>query len=77
MEKMSIKKQLEWLLRGVSECISEEWLQEKLALNRPLVIKAGSIQLNQFALETVLLNKLCQFQLLGHQVVFLLVISRP
>ena len=74
MEKMSIKKQLEWLLRGVSECISEEWLQEKLALNRPLVIKAGfdPTSTNLHLGHTVLLNKLRQFQLLGHQVVFLI-----
>src|SRR3989339_874397 len=70
--------QLAGIKRGTSEIISIEELKHKLEvsikLNRPLRIKAGfdptapDLHLG----HTVLLNKLRQFQLLGHQVVFLI-----
>lgn len=62
------------LMRGVTELISEPELRERLATNRPLVIKAGfdptapDLHLG----HTVLLNKLRQFQQLGHRVEFLI-----
>jgi tyrosyl-tRNA synthetase len=62
------------LRRGVVEIISEADLTAKLALNRPLVVKAGfdptapDLHLG----HTVLLRKLRQFQDLGHQVIFLI-----
>lgn len=65
---------LSLIKRGASEIISEAGLQEKLSLNRPLRVKAGfdptapDIHLG----HTVLLNKLRQFQDLGHEVFFLI-----
>jgi tyrosyl-tRNA synthetase len=60
--------------RGADELLVEAELVEKLKTGRPLRIKAGfdptapDLHLG----HTVLLNKLRQFQLLGHQVVFLI-----
>ncbi|MCX5715181.1 MAG: tyrosine--tRNA ligase [Candidatus Omnitrophica bacterium] len=75
---MDINKQLEVIKRGVVEIISEPELkkkiQESLAQNRPLRIKAGfdptapDLHLG----HTVLLRKLRQFQDLGHHVIFLI-----
>ena len=65
---------LDAIRRGVMEIISEADLHRKLALNRPLIIKAGfdptapDLHLG----HTVLLRKLRQFQDLGHKVVFLI-----
>ena len=65
---------LDALRRGVMEVISEADLSRKLALNRPLLVKAGfdptapDLHLG----HTVLLRKLRQFQDLGHKVVFLI-----
>lgn len=65
---------LQEIKRGAHELLVEAELVEKLKLNRPLRIKAGfdptapDLHLG----HTVLLNKLRQFQLLGHQVVFLI-----
>lgn len=62
------------LRRGAAEIISEEDLAGKLASGRPLRIKAGfdptapDLHLG----HTVLINKLRQFQDLGHRVVFLI-----
>ena len=60
--------------RGVVETIPESDLTRKLALNRPLRVKAGfdptapDIHLG----HTVILTKLRQFQDQGHQVIFLI-----
>ncbi len=65
---------LDLIRRGVVEIISEAELTEKLAANRPLIIKAGfdptapDLHLG----HTVLLRKLRYFQDLGHTVVFLI-----
>ncbi|MDP1923957.1 MAG: tyrosine--tRNA ligase [Thiobacillus sp.] len=65
---------LQEIKRGAHELLVEAELVERLKLNRPLRIKAGfdptapDLHLG----HTVLLNKLRQFQLLGHQVVFLI-----
>lgn len=65
---------LNLLKRGVSEIISETELIEKLKLKRPLIIKAGfdptapDLHLG----HTVLLNKMKQFQDLGHEIYFLI-----
>lgn len=62
------------LFRGAVEVIPREQLRSKLALGRPLRIKAGfdptapDIHLG----HTVLLTKLRQFQQLGHHVIFLI-----
>lgn len=60
--------------RGVEEILLEEELEQKLALGRPLRIKAGfdptapDLHLG----HTVLINKLRHFQLLGHEILFLI-----
>ncbi|MCX7066968.1 MAG: tyrosine--tRNA ligase, partial [Methylococcales bacterium] len=62
------------LLRGTDEVLVEHELIKKLAENRPLRIKAGfdptapDLHLG----HTVLINKLKQFQDLGHEVLFLI-----
>jgi tyrosyl-tRNA synthetase len=66
--------ELDELLRGTDEVISVHELKEKLALGRPLIIKAGfdptapDLHLG----HTVLINKMRQFQLQGHHVFFLI-----
>ena len=65
---------LQEIKRGADELLVEAELVEKLKLGRPLRIKAGfdptapDLHLG----HTVLLNKLRQFQALGHQVIFLI-----
>ena len=65
---------LEQIKRGCEELLIEAELVEKLKTGRPLRIKAGfdptapDLHLG----HTVLLNKLRQFQELGHQVIFLI-----
>lgn len=71
---MSIDAQLSELKRGAVDIVSVEELVKKLKLGRPLRIKAGfdptapDIHLG----HTVLLQKMRQFQELGHQVIFLI-----
>ena len=71
---MSSDSALEVIKRGASELLVEAELVEKLASKRPLRIKAGfdptapDLHLG----HTVLLNKMRQFQDLGHHVVFLI-----
>jgi tyrosyl-tRNA synthetase len=75
---LSPEKQLQTIKRGCTEIISEQELLGKLAKSYkqgfPLIIKAGfdptapDIHLG----HTVLLEKMRQFQELGHQVVFLI-----
>jgi tyrosyl-tRNA synthetase len=65
---------LELIARGADEILKREDLAARLASGRPLRIKAGfdptapDLHLG----HTVLLNKMRQFQDLGHQVVFLI-----
>lgn len=62
------------LSRGADEIIPKEEMLAKLALDRPLEIKAGfdptapDLHLG----HTVLINKLRQFQTMGHKVTFLI-----
>ena len=71
---LSTSEKLEILKRGVEEIIPEKGLEKKLNKNKSLIIKAGfdptapDLHLG----HTVLINKLKQFQDLGHQVVFLI-----
>ena len=71
---LTTSEKLEILKRGVEEIIPEKGLEKKLNKNKPLIIKAGfdptapDLHLG----HTVLINKLKQFQDLGHQVVFLI-----
>ena len=65
---------LELIARGAEEILKREELEARLRLGRPLRIKAGfdptapDLHLG----HTVLLNKMRQFQDLGHQVIFLI-----
>ena len=71
---LSTSEKLEILKRGVVEIIPEKGLEKKINKNKPLIIKAGfdptapDLHLG----HTVLLNKLKQFQDLGHMIVFLI-----
>jgi tyrosyl-tRNA synthetase len=70
----SVDEALEIIKRGAEDILVEEELVKKLQTDRPLRIKAGfdptapDLHLG----HTVLLNKLRQFQDLGHEVIFLI-----
>ncbi len=74
MNDCIIKKQLSILKRGVVEIIQEPVLIERLRTGKPLRVKAGfdptapDLHLG----HTVLLNKLRDFQKLGHHIIFLI-----
>src|SRR4051812_43090602 len=78
MFKLKPEEQLKELKKGVSDLVSEGELLAKLkesyAKNKPLRIKAGfdpsrpDLHLG----HTVLINKMRQFQELGHHVMFLI-----
>jgi len=67
-------QQIEELRRGASELLTGADLLRKLALGRPLRVKAGfdptapDLHLG----HTVLINKMRQFQQLGHEAIFLI-----
>ncbi|OUV63782.1 MAG: tyrosine--tRNA ligase [Gammaproteobacteria bacterium TMED119] len=69
-----LKTVLDEIKRGCEEILIAQELEEKLASGRPLRIKAGfdptapDLHLG----HTVLINKLYQFQQLGHEIVFLI-----
>ena len=69
-----LDKPIDIIKKGIDEIINEELLVKKLQSSKPLVIKAGfdptapDLHLG----HTVLLNKLRQFQDLGHTVIFLI-----
>ena len=69
-----INAALDLIGRGAEEIIKREDLESRLKLGRPLRIKAGfdptapDLHLG----HTVLLNKMRQFQDLGHQAIFLI-----
>jgi len=71
---MGHKQDLQLIHRGVDELILEEDLERKLARGKPLRVKAGfdptapDLHLG----HTVVLNKMRQFQDLGHHVMFLI-----
>jgi len=70
----AIDEQLDLIKRGVDEILLEAELVDKLKQGRPLRIKAGfdptapDLHLG----HTVLINKLRQFQELGHEILFLI-----
>ena len=70
----ALQHALDTIGRGADEIIKREELEARLKLGRPLRIKAGfdptapDLHLG----HTVLLNKMRQFQDLGHQVIFLI-----
>lgn len=69
-----MQDQLDIIRRGVTEILVEEELLEKLQLKRPLRVKAGfdptapDLHLG----HTVLINKMRQFQDIGHEIIFLI-----
>jgi len=71
---MSLQESLSIIRRGAEEILVEAELEKKLTRGKPLRIKAGfdptapDLHLG----HTVLINKLRQFQDLGHEVVFLI-----
>jgi tyrosyl-tRNA synthetase len=71
---ISTKKAIELISRGTEEVLIEEELKKKLNSGKKLNIKAGfdptapDLHLG----HTVLINKLHQFQTLGHQIIFLI-----
>ena len=71
---MDVMDQFEQLARGSDEILIEDHFKERLASGRKLRVKAGfdptapDLHLG----HTVLLNKLKQFQDLGHEVIFLI-----
>ena len=71
---MSIQDTLDLIARGADEILKPEELVQRLQTGRPLRVKAGfdptapDLHLG----HTVLLNKMRQFQELGHQVIFLI-----
>lgn len=72
--EISVDEQIALLARGADEILLEGELRSRLQKGRPLRIKAGfdptapDLHLG----HTVLLNKMRQFQQLGHQVIFLI-----
>ncbi len=69
-----LQKQLDELMRGSEEVLPDGGLKAKLEKGRPLIVKAGfdptapDLHLG----HTVLINKMRQFQMFGHEVVFLI-----
>ena len=70
----TIKEQIAELSRGTDEVLPEDGLEAKLKQDRPLIIKAGfdPTAPDLHIGHTVLINKMRQFQQLGHDVVFLI-----
>ncbi len=69
-----IEEQVAELTRGTEEVLPENGLEAKLEEGRPLVVKAGfdPTAPDLHIGHTVLINKMRQFQQLGHEVVFLI-----
>jgi len=71
---LEVIESMQSLLRGADEIIPEAELANKLATGKPLEVKAGfdptapDLHLG----HTVLINKLRQFQIMGHNVTFLI-----
>jgi len=65
---------LQLIGRGADEILKREELQQRLQAGRPLRVKAGfdPTAPDLHIGHTVLLNKMRQFQDLGHQVIFLI-----
>jgi tyrosyl-tRNA synthetase len=74
MNELELEQVLATIARGADEIIKREELERRLKAGRPLRVKAGfdptapDLHLG----HTVLLNKMRQFQDLGHQVIFLI-----
>ena len=70
----TVDEQLLEIKRGAKEILVEDELRDKLASGQPMCVKAGfdptapDLHLG----HTVLINKMRQFQDLGHEVIFLI-----
>ena len=71
---MSLQEALDLIGRGADEVLKRDELEARLKLGRPLRIKAGfdPTAPDLHIGHTVLLNKMRQFQDLGHRVIFLI-----
>ena len=71
---LSVDQQMEVIFRGAEEVLVESELVDKLKEGRPLRIKAGfdPTAADLHLGHTVLINKLRQFQDMGHHVLFLI-----
>ncbi|MFK7893301.1 MAG: tyrosine--tRNA ligase [Granulosicoccus sp.] len=71
---MTVDEQIALIGRGADEILLESELRSRLAQGRPLRVKAGfdPTAPDLHIGHTVLLNKMRQFQQLGHQVIFLI-----
>jgi tyrosyl-tRNA synthetase len=69
-----MKNQLDTIRRGTVEIVSEDELIEKLSNGKPLRIKAGfdPTAADLHLGHTVIMQKLHQFQELGHKIIFLI-----
>jgi tyrosyl-tRNA synthetase len=73
-QSQAVSQTMKQLLRGADEIIPQSELEAKLATGKPLEVKAGfdptapDLHLG----HTVLINKLRQLQLMGHNVTFLI-----
>lgn len=72
--KIDVEQALELIARGSEEIIKVEDLQKKLATGKPLQIKVGfdPTAPDLHIGHTVVINKMRQFQDLGHEVTFLI-----
>lgn len=74
MKTMSIEKELEVIKRGAVQIVNDEELTSKLKKGRPLRVKAGfdptapDLHLG----HTVVMQKMKQFQDMGHQIIFII-----
>jgi tyrosyl-tRNA synthetase len=71
---IDVTESLDLIKRGIEEVLPEELLVKKLQRGKPLKIKAGfdPTAPDLHIGHTVLINKLRQFQELGHEVIFLI-----
>jgi tyrosyl-tRNA synthetase len=74
MNMLAVEEQLREIRRGAEEILLEEDLRRKLGEGRPLRVKAGfdPTAPDLHVGHTVLINKMRQFQDLGHEVIFLI-----
>jgi tyrosyl-tRNA synthetase len=71
---MTLNEQLAFLNKGTVDCIREDDLRSKLERGRPLRVKAGfdPTAPDLHIGHTVLIRKMRHFQMLGHDVIFLI-----
>lgn len=74
LSKEQVDEQMALIKRGIAELVNEEDLRKKIARGKPLRVKVGfdptapDLHLG----HTVVIQKMRHFQLLGHQIIFLI-----